>query len=118
MGTLEYSVAVDIWSLGAIFGELLIKRPLFVGDSEIDQLYKIFRLMGTPNEVTWPGVSKLKCFKESFLKWDPSDSTCLFRELDNLGLDLLMQMLRYDPVQRISAREALLHPFFMDLSNS
>lgn len=50
LGALEYSAAIDIWSLGVIFAELVAKKPVFAGDSEIDQLYRIFRTLGTPNE--------------------------------------------------------------------
>ena len=44
-------------------------RPLFPGDSEIDQLFKIFRTLGTPTEATWPGVSQLPDFKDTFPQW-------------------------------------------------
>ena len=49
LGSLEYSTPIDIWSIGCIFVELITKRALFAGDSEIDQLYRIFRMLGTPN---------------------------------------------------------------------
>uniref|UniRef100_A0A0A9E4C6 Uncharacterized protein n=1 Tax=Arundo donax TaxID=35708 RepID=A0A0A9E4C6_ARUDO len=45
------------------------QKPLFPGDSEIDELFKIFRIMGTPNEETWPGVASLPDYKSSFPKW-------------------------------------------------
>jgi cyclin-dependent kinase 2 len=69
LGTLEYSTAVDIWSVGCIFFELITKMPMFPGDSEIDQIYRIFRTLGTPDETIWPGVTKLKEFKRSFPRW-------------------------------------------------
>jgi serine/threonine protein kinase len=47
---MEYSTPIDIWAIGCIFIEILTKRPAFAGDSEIDQLYRIFRILGTPNE--------------------------------------------------------------------
>lgn len=46
LGTKMYATGIDMWSLGCIFAEMIMKRPLFPGDSEIDQLYRIFRLMG------------------------------------------------------------------------
>ncbi|KAL7147377.1 hypothetical protein ABFS83_06G103700 [Erythranthe nasuta] len=55
----EYSTAIDMWSLGCIMAELLTKKPLFNGDSEIDQLGKNYKILGTPNETIWPGLSKL-----------------------------------------------------------
>ena len=59
LGQKEYSTPVDIWSIGLIFYEMAHKRPLFSGDCEIDQIFKIFQMFGTPNENTWPGVTKL-----------------------------------------------------------
>merc|ERR1712112_482856 len=73
LGTRYYSTAVDIWSIGCIFVEMLTRRPLFPGDSEIDQLFRIFRTLGTPDESIWPGVTTLPDFKSSFPKWTPND---------------------------------------------
>ena len=115
LGTLEYSSALDVWSLGTIFLELLIKAPFFVGDSEIDQLYKIFRKLGTPNETIWPGVSKLRDYKRSFPNWAPTNFSEELKNLEQLGLDLLRRMLTYDPASRITAKEALNHPYFNDV---
>ena len=56
LGGSEYSVPVDIWSVGTVVSEMATGRPLFPGDSEIDQLLKIFKVRGTPNEDVWPGV--------------------------------------------------------------
>ena len=50
-----------------------MRRPLFPGDSEIDQLYRIFRTLGTPDEKTWPGVSQLPDYKAKFPKWEKSN---------------------------------------------
>ena len=115
LGTLEYSSALDIWSVGAIFLELLTKSPYFVGDSEIDQLFKIFRTLGTPNEKTWPGVSKLKDYKKTFPNWAATNFTSTIPGLDQNGVDLLLRMLVYDPSERITAKEALAHPYFNDV---
>ena len=115
LGTLEYSSALDIWSVGAIFLELLTKSPYFVGDSEIDQLFRIFRVLGTPNEKTWPGVSKLKDYKKTFPNWAATHFTATIPGLDQNGVDLLLRMLVYDPSARITAKEALAHPYFNDV---
>ena len=114
LGTLEYSSSLDMWSVGAIFLELVTKSPFFVGDSEIDQLYKIFRVLGTPNENSWPGVSKLKDYKKTFPNWNPSNYTAGL-QLEGSGVDLLRKMLVFDPAFRITAKEALLHPYFADV---
>ncbi|KAL3277345.1 hypothetical protein HHI36_012696 [Cryptolaemus montrouzieri] len=73
LGSKIYCTGVDIWSLGCILAEMIIKKAFFPGDSEIDQLYKIFRIMGTPNEDIWKGVSLYPDFKPSFPKWKPKN---------------------------------------------
>jgi cyclin-dependent kinase len=115
LGCTQYSTAADVWSIGCIFSEIASSRPLFCGDSEIDQLFKIFRLLGTPTEETWPGVELLRDYKPSFPKWQAQEMTALAKFLDPDGLDLLMKMLTYDPEKRISAKAALDHPYFDDL---
>nr|CAD1830376.1 unnamed protein product [Ananas comosus var. bracteatus] len=71
LGARQYSTPVDVWSVGCIFAEMVNQRPLFPGDSEIDELFRIFRVLGTPNEEIWPGVSSLPDFKSAFPKWPP-----------------------------------------------
>jgi len=136
LGGKQYSTAVDVWSIGCIFAELATRRPLFPGDSEIDQLFKIFQCFGTPNEQTWPGVNSFPEFKSTFPQFpqqslaktlegrarraaahsaEPDDAKMEIK-IDNImspeGLDLLQKMLAFDPNRRISAREALRHPYF------
>ncbi|KAK8561082.1 hypothetical protein V6N12_048158 [Hibiscus sabdariffa] len=67
-GARQYSTAIDMWSLGCIMAELLSKEALFSGKTEFDQLYKIFRTLGSPNETIWPGFSKLPGVKVNFVK--------------------------------------------------
>jgi len=118
LGGRQYSTPVDIWSVACIFCEMLTSRPLFPGDSEIDQLFRIFRQLGTPTEETWPGVTSLADYKQSFPKWEPTPLIKTIRELraDPLALDLLQKMLVYEPSKRISAREALKHPYFDEVN--
>lgn len=118
MGQREYSPSVDIWSMGAIMVEMVTKRPLWPGDSEIDELFRIFRCLGTPDETVWPGVTKLPDFKETFPRWQARSPAKWAPGLDEAGTDLLMRMLAYDPVHRISAKAALNHPWFDDVDKS
>ena len=116
LNSAEYSTPVDIWSVGCIFAELYNQVPLLWGEAEIDQIFKIFRLLGTPSEEVWPGVSDLPNFKPTFPKWKPKDLSKEVPDMDELAVDLLLKMLAYDPVQRISAKKALTHPYFDELN--
>lgn len=118
LGGRQYSTPVDVWSVGCIFCEMLTSKPLFPGDSEIDQLFRIFRQLGTPTESEWPGVTTLPDYKQSFPKWPAQSLQKTIKELrgDPLALDLLQKMLVYEPSKRISAREALKHPYFDEVN--
>lgn len=117
LGSKNYATPVDMWSVGCIFSELATKNPLFPGDSEIDQLYKIFQVLGTPNERTWPGVSQLPEFVSTFPTWHPQDLSKFVPNLEPLGVDLLAKLLEYEPGKRISAKQALEHPYFDDIKD-
>jgi cyclin-dependent kinase len=115
LGSRHYSTAVDMWSVGCIFAEMVTAgNPLFPGDSEIDQIFKIFRILGTPSEETWPGVSQLPDYKSTFPQWSRQDLLRQLPMLDDAGLDLLQRTLTYDTAKRISAKRALIHPYFVD----
>ena len=73
LGAKEYSLGVDSWSIGCIFYELVTGSIFLSGDSEIDQLFKIFKLLGTPNESIWPGVTSYEFWKEKFPKFNAID---------------------------------------------
>ena len=111
LGSTHYSTPVDMWSVGCIFAELARKQPLFPGDSEVQQLLHIFKLLGTPNEQVWPGVTSLKDW-HAFPQWKPQELSKFYPELDTQGIDLMKKMLRYAPADRITAKDALLHPYF------
>jgi serine/threonine protein kinase len=112
LGQRQYACPVDMWSIGVIFAEMVNRRPLWPGDSEIDELYKIFRTCGTPTEETWPGVSSLPDYKPTFPKWPGSSLKRTVPTLDADGFDLISKMLAYEPVARITAKDALNHPWF------
>eukprot|EP00004_Rigifila_ramosa_P023722 TRINITY_DN669_c0_g1_i1.p1 TRINITY_DN669_c0_g1~~TRINITY_DN669_c0_g1_i1.p1 ORF type:complete len:293 (-),score=63.53 TRINITY_DN669_c0_g1_i1:178-1056(-) len=116
MGSRKYSTPIDIWSAGCIFAEMSLGRPLFPGSSAPDQLQKIFKLMGTPTEESWPGVSELPEWKPDFHKYEQHSLAEIVPSLDPLGLDLLGRMLQYDPAQRITAKNAMSHPYFGELN--
>ena len=119
LGATTYSTPVDLWSVGCIFAELLLKEPLFQAKGEIELLSMIFKLLGPPTNSSWPEYSRLPLAKTLSL---PSPQPPQFRQkfpyLTAAGIDLLTSLLTYDPARRITAEEALQHPYFrLVLSN-
>lgn len=112
LGQKIYSTPADIWSAGCIFAEMLLGTPFIPGDSEIDQIFKIFRLLGTPTEKTWPGFSLLPDYKESFPRFKKECFEDIFLDCNPLAIDLLEKLLVLNPDRRPTAEEVLLHPYF------
>ncbi|KAJ4486323.1 Pkinase-domain-containing protein [Lentinula aciculospora] len=113
LGAETYSTAVDMWSVGCIFAELLLKEPLFQAKNELELISMIFKLLGPPTNNTWPAYSSLPLAQTITLPPPhPHQFRQKFQYMTTAGIDLLMSMLTYDPDQRISAEEALEHPYF------
>ena len=106
LGAPEYSTPIDIWALGCIFVELVTKTPLFTGDSELDQTYRVFRILGTPTEADWPGIKSFENYKSQLPSYDKKPLASIFKDFffEEAGLDLLERMLTYDPCKRITAK--------------
>lgn len=115
MGSKKYSTPVDIWSVGCIFAEMANGRPLFPGTSDQDQLLRIFKVLGTVKQDSWPGVVELPEWKSNYPKYEPMNWSKVVPTLCPLGIDLLSKMLKYDPLQRLSARQAVEHEYFNDI---
>ncbi|KPA80829.1 putative mitochondrial protein kinase [Leptomonas pyrrhocoris] len=115
LGDRFYLPSVDMWSMGCVVAELALHRPLFSGEGEYSQLITIFKVMGTPNEHVWPGVSRLPYYNTEFPQWRPTSLAEAIPALEKDGVALLAAMLRYDPQQRITALQAMQHPFFDDV---
>lgn len=118
LGYPRYATPVDMWSIGCIFAEMATKKPIFHGDSEIDQLFRIFRTIGTPTEDIWPGVTSLSTYKATFPCWKQNILRSIVPQLDDTGAELLEKMFIYDPHRRLTAKAALLHKYFEDLDKS
>lgn len=118
LGQRAYALGVDLWSTGCIFAEMVQRKPLFMGDSEIDQIFKIFKVLGTPGENNWPDALKLKDFKMTFPKFHGIPMKDHTPQLDEMEVDLLANLVALDPNKRISALQALHHPYFDTLDKS
>lgn len=110
-GSTCYGPGVDIWALGCIFAELLLRKPWFVGESDIEVLSKIFEALGTPKDDNWAGMKHLPGFVP-FQKTEAPPLRTLFPGADNNALDLLSKMVCLNPRRRINANEALQHSYF------
>jgi len=111
LGT-TYATPVDIWSCGCIFAELYMRRPLFPGEYEVDQLGKIFNILGTPSEAEWPPSSSV--VREAFPIRSSRGLDNLIPEMDAQAKDLLRRMLAFNPARRISASDAIWHPYLSE----
>lgn len=115
LGSRTYNTSIDIWSAGCIMAEMYTGRPLFPGTTNEDQIIRIFRIMGTPTERTWPGITQLPEYKPTFQMYATQDLRNILQAIDPTGIDLLQRMLQLRPELRISAHDALQHPWFNDL---
>ncbi|KAG0178425.1 regulator of ime2 [Apophysomyces sp. BC1021] len=117
-GATSYRTSIDIWSAGCVMGELLIGQPLFPGESGVDQLVEIIKVLGAPTKEQidtmnphytdhkFPQV-KAYPFSKIFRSRTPPEA-----------VDLISRILQYEPQFRLTASEALVHPFFDELRNS
>jgi len=118
LGIKQYSTHIDVWSIGCIFGELLQMEPLFPGKSEVDELNKIFKLLGTPNEKIWTGYKELPGVRNmKFVDFPVPKIREKFPEkmLTDIGLDMMKGLLTYDPTKRTTCEMALKHRYFDEM---
>eukprot|EP01138_Halocafeteria_seosinensis_P012773 gb/GECG01013049.1/.p1 GENE.gb/GECG01013049.1/~~gb/GECG01013049.1/.p1 ORF type:complete len:592 (+),score=57.62 gb/GECG01013049.1/:1-1776(+) len=112
-GAKYYGSGVDIWAAGCVFAELFLGHPLFQGQNDIDQIYRVIQVLGTIDETKWPNVSQLPDFHK--IEFPPMERLSLDKVIPNASkeaIDLLEGLLTYDPNRRLSCVEALQHPFF------
>lgn len=111
-GARHYSGAVDIWSVGMVFAELIIRAPFLAGNTEVEQIALICRQIGTPTEDNWPGVTSLREYtvpSDTVAVWGKDAYMGRFGAVGADGVDLLVRTVALDPKKRISAREMLEH---------
>ena len=114
-GATDYTTAIDVWSLGCVYAELLLGQPLFPGESGVDQLVEIIKVLGTPRrdeiEAMNPNYTEFQFPQIKAHPWNK-----VFRSRTPVAaIDLISKMLAYDPIKRIKPLEAAAHPFFDEL---
>ena len=116
MGARFYSGAVDVWSVGMVFAELILRSPFVPGSTDVHQLEMICEGVGTPAETNWPGVTSLPGYvsfdKRSLGARDRNYFVSRFGTAGPIGVDLLMSMLALDPRKRCTARQVLEHKWW------
>ncbi|XP_034447795.1 cyclin-dependent kinase 17-like isoform X5 [Hippoglossus hippoglossus] len=118
LGSTEYSTPIDMWGVGCIFYEMITGRPLFPGSTVEDELHLIFRILGTPTEETWPGITTSEEFKTyKFPQYRPEPLVNHAPRIDNDGHDLLSMLLQFEAKKRVSAEDALRHSYFRSLGD-
>ncbi|KAI8369499.1 kinase-like domain-containing protein [Radiomyces spectabilis] len=110
-GATSYTLSIDVWSTGCVMAELILGQPFFPGDSGIDQLVEIIKILGTPSKQEIAAMNA-SYVEHKFPQIKPHPLAKIFHGTTPEAIDLLSQMLQYHPQRRITAIEALCHPFF------
>mmetsp|Transcript_13919 Transcript_13919/g.44136 ORF Transcript_13919/g.44136 Transcript_13919/m.44136 type:complete len:451 (+) Transcript_13919:478-1830(+) len=116
-GATDYTTAIDVWSVGCVMAELLLGQPLFPGESGVDQLVEIIKVLGTPTREEIHSMNpNYTEFKFPQIKAHPW-SKVFSKKLPQDAVDLVSSLLQYSPQKRITALGALQHPFFDELKD-
>ncbi|OMO66019.1 hypothetical protein CCACVL1_21318 [Corchorus capsularis] len=109
----SYTPAIDMWAVGAILAELFTSSPIFPGESEIDQLYKICCVLGAPDWTSFPEATNIsRLINISYSEILPTNLSDIIPNASSEAIDLIMQLCSWDPLRRPTADQALQHPFF------
>ncbi|KAI3800885.1 hypothetical protein L1987_28984 [Smallanthus sonchifolius] len=114
-GATEYTTAIDIWSAGCVLAELLLGQPLFPGESGVDQLVEIIKVLGTPTR------EEIKCMNPNYTEYKFPQIKAhpwhkiFHKRMPPEAVDLVSRLLQYSPNLRSTALEAMIHPFFDEL---
>lgn len=110
----SYDFSADMWSAGAVIGELITLTPLFAGNNDIDQMFRVFQVLGSPDPASWPGVERLPDYaKVSFPNLLALDMHALLMpHADAEDVAFLRLLLSLDPAKRLPARQAMEHEYF------
>lgn len=127
LGSTNYKFSLDMWAVGCILAEMVLENPLFRGNSINNQMDKIFRILGYPTQESWPSM-ELYPLTNSIIQKIPNKTDyesksfddfleknqILMQKLGKNGVSLLKSLLEYEPSRRITARQALQHPYFTE----
>jgi glycogen synthase kinase 3 beta len=113
-GATNYTTKIDVWSTGCVMAELMLGQPLFPGESGIDQLVEIIKVLGTPTREQIRTMNP-NYMEHKFPQIKPHPFNKVFRKAPPEAIDLISALLEYTPTQRLSAIEAMCHPFFDEL---
>jgi len=115
-GATNYGVSIDVWSTGCVMAELMLGQPLFPGESGVDQLVEIIKVLGTPTR------EQIKSMNQNYTEYKfPQIPTCPWKKVfpsrstTPEALDLISKLLDYTPSKRLTAIEAMAHNFFDEL---
>lgn len=106
-----YGTGIDVWAVGCILAEMLLRVPFVAGDTDLDQLAKIFQVLGTPTQETWPNHDKLPDYVQ-FKEYMPTPFQDIFTAASADLLHVLSRTLALDPMRRSNCKEALQLPYF------
>ena len=117
-----YDVGMDLWGIGCVIAEMMLGEPLFIEDSEIGMLMKIFQTLGTPGIEEWPAVGYAVNASSEWPKWDRLKCLARFRRricsvTSTSGFELICGLLKYDSNERMRCKDALRHDFFENSEN-
>ncbi|KAL7039571.1 hypothetical protein ACKWTF_000032 [Chironomus riparius] len=115
----RYSSAIDLWAIGCIASELYTFRPIFPGSSEVDQLFKICSIMGTPDKNEWSEGHRLAAaIQFRFPECPKIPLTSVITRVSQQGLHLIEDLLCWDPDKRPNAQQSQRYPYFMNVKNT
>ncbi|MED6122406.1 Protein IMPAIRED IN BABA-INDUCED STERILITY 1 [Stylosanthes scabra] len=112
LGSTDYGPSVDLWSVGCVFAELLVGKPILQGRTEVEQLHKIFKLCGSPPDEYW---KKTRLPHATLFKPQQAYDSCLrqsFKDLPSSSVNLLQTLLSVEPYKRGTATSALSSEYF------
>lgn len=111
--SINYNSPIDMWAVGCIMAELYTFRPLFPGKSEIDEIFKICSVIGTPDKNDWPeGYRLAAAMNFRFPNFTKTSLNVLITNASQEAVSLMEDMLQWNPIKRPTAQQSLRYPYF------